>query len=49
MNRPTTILIREDTRDRLKNVARKDQTYDDIINYLIDGVQNQERPLSIIR
>jgi hypothetical protein len=32
----STILIRQVTRDRLKKVARKDQTYDDLINQLID-------------
>jgi hypothetical protein len=39
MDKSSTILIREETRDRLKNVARKDQTYDDIINCLIDRLE----------
>ena len=31
-----TILIRHITRERLKKAGRKDQTYDDLINELID-------------
>ena len=36
MVKQSTILIRSPTRERLKQVAYKGQTYDDIINYLID-------------
>ena len=32
----TTILIKNKTRDILKTVARKEQTYDDIINELLN-------------
>jgi hypothetical protein len=34
----STILIRNLTRDRLKKAGRKDQTYDDLINELIDNL-----------
>jgi predicted CopG family antitoxin len=32
----TTILIQQTTRERLKKIARKDQTYDDLLNQLIE-------------
>ena len=32
----TTIKIRFETRDRLKGIGKKGETYDDIINRLID-------------
>jgi hypothetical protein len=32
----TTILIRKQTRDGLKNIGRKSQTYNDLIEELID-------------
>ena len=32
----STIAIEKDTRERLRKLGRKDQTYDDIINELID-------------
>ena len=32
----TTIRIRPKTRERLKNLGKKSETYDDIINKLID-------------
>lgn len=32
----STILIHNITRDRLKKTGRKEQTYDDLINELID-------------
>lgn len=35
MNKPVTIVIEKTTRDRMKHVARKDQTYDQLINELI--------------
>ena len=31
----TTILVEYDTRDKLKKLGHKDETYDDIINKLI--------------
>jgi|GEM_PF-1484725 len=38
MNRPVTIVIEKTTRDRMKHIARKDQTYDQLINELLKGV-----------
>ena len=35
MNRPVTIVIERETRDCMKHLARKDQTYDDLLNELI--------------
>lgn len=32
----TTIPLRKATRDRLKALGRKDETYDDVLNRLID-------------
>lgn len=32
----TTILIRDSTRDRLKQTGRKGETYDQLINQLLD-------------
>lgn len=47
MVKHSTILIRNPTRERLKHVAYKGQTYDDIINYLIDlkirGIQSVQK------
>jgi predicted CopG family antitoxin len=40
----STILIRDATRQRLKRTARKDQTYDDLINELID-IKRYQDPL----
>jgi len=40
MNKPVTIVIEKTTRDRMKHIARKDQTYDQLINELIK-VKNQ--------
>jgi hypothetical protein len=37
-----TILIRDATRERLKKIARKDQTYDDLLNQLIE-MKTRER------
>jgi hypothetical protein len=36
----STILVEEITRQRLKKIGRKDQTYDDILNQLIDIKMN---------
>jgi hypothetical protein len=36
MEERSTILIRNQTRERLKRTAYKGQTYDDIINHLIE-------------
>lgn len=35
MNKPCVIVIERETRDHLKDVAKKSQTYDKIINELI--------------
>jgi hypothetical protein len=35
MKKASTILIRQDTRDRLKAVGKKGQTYDELIDELI--------------
>jgi hypothetical protein len=40
----STILIRDATRQRMKRTARKDQTYDDLINELIDTKIYQDPP-----
>ena len=36
MDKTSTILVRNITRERLKHVGEKGQTYDDLINQLID-------------
>ncbi len=36
MDHQTTILIREATRERLKETGKKGETYDDLINQLLD-------------
>ena len=33
----TTIQIQKSTRDRLKTLGRKDETYDNLVNRLIEG------------
>jgi hypothetical protein len=39
----TTILVKDKTRDRLKYTGHKGQTYDELINYLIDiKIMNQD-------
>jgi len=42
MYRKTVILLGYETRERLKEVGRKSQTYDQLINELIDSKQKQE-------
>lgn len=32
----STILVEQTTREKLKKIARKDQTYDDLLNQLIE-------------
>lgn len=32
----TTIVVKKETRDRLKKIGKKGESYDDIINRLID-------------
>ena len=32
----TTIKLKTKTRDRLKNIGKKDETYDVILNHLLD-------------
>lgn len=36
IEKESTILIRNDTRERLKRVGHKGQTYDELINKLLD-------------
>lgn len=42
-NQKTTIIIESKTRDRLRTLGRKEQTYDDIINELI-GIKRKLHP-----
>jgi hypothetical protein len=37
----TTIIVEKSTRETLKHVARKDQTYDQLINELLKSKQGQ--------
>jgi hypothetical protein len=39
----TTIKIRKDTRDTLKSIGKKGETYDDILNRLLDRVLRRKR------
>jgi hypothetical protein len=39
----TTIQLRKSTRDRLASMGRKNDTYDDIINALLDKYGRQQR------
>jgi predicted DNA-binding protein len=39
----TTISLDEETRDRLKALGRKGETYDDLVNRLIDHYLGVER------
>lgn len=41
MENITTILLTKATRDRLKNIGKKTETYNDIINRLIDKESRQ--------
>lgn len=43
MNDNSTIVIRSKTRDLLKRIGRKEQTYDQLINELIDRRENQKQ------
>lgn len=38
----TTIQVSTETRDRLKHIARKDETYDDAINRALDCLEKGE-------
>ncbi|MDX1611672.1 MAG: hypothetical protein R3185_04835 [Candidatus Thermoplasmatota archaeon] len=43
----TTISLQPATRDRLKSLGRKGETYDELINRLIDqflGIERRRRP-----
>jgi hypothetical protein len=42
MSDNSTIVIRSKTRDLLKHIGRKEQTYDQLINELIDSLGNQK-------
>jgi predicted CopG family antitoxin len=37
MNTRTTVLVESSTRERLKKIGKKGQSYDDLINELIDS------------
>jgi len=37
----TTILVYKKTRERLRKIGGKGETYDDIINRLLDKVRNE--------
>jgi hypothetical protein len=39
----TTIQVRKSTRDRLASMGRKNETYDEIINKLLDKCGRQQR------
>lgn len=39
----TTILIESETRDKLRHIGRKMETYDDILNKLIRMYERHER------
>ncbi|MCK4477801.1 hypothetical protein KAU88_04660 [Candidatus Bathyarchaeota archaeon] len=39
----TSIKIRKETRDALKSVGKKSETYDDIINRLLDRVLRRKK------
>ncbi len=41
----TTIIIETSTRDRLRQIGKKDQTYDAVINDLIETRGNSKDPL----
>jgi len=36
MSQNTTIKLRNETRNRLKSLGSKDQTYDEIVNVILD-------------
>jgi hypothetical protein len=42
MREITTIPVRKDTKDRLKSLGLKGQTYDDIISQLVEHVEYEE-------
>jgi hypothetical protein len=39
---PTTIRVKTETRDRLNNAGLRNESYDDIINRLLDATQVKE-------
>jgi hypothetical protein len=41
----TTILIETRTREKLRQIGKKDQTYDAVINDLIETRRNSQDPL----
>ena len=40
----TTLRVRKSTRDRLRELGKKDDSYDDIINRLIEEAKAGKRP-----
>jgi hypothetical protein len=41
----TTILLETSTREELRRIGRKDQTYDDLINEMIELKRKNQDPL----
>ena len=39
----TSIKIRKETRDTLKSIGKKSETYDDIVNRLLDRVLRRKK------
>lgn len=42
MKKDTNIRVTKETRQRLRDIGKKDQTYDDIINQVLDYYDNKE-------
>lgn len=42
MNDITTIPIQKDTRDKLKELGMKGETYDDIINRILENIEYEK-------
>jgi len=43
MGQLTTILIKKETRERLKKLGRKDESYDQIVNRLISFYEKEKK------
>lgn len=42
MKKDTNIRVTKETRQRLRDIGKKDQTYDDIINQVLDYYHDKE-------
>lgn len=42
MKKDTNIRVTKETRQRLRDIGKKEQTYDDIINQVLDYYDNKE-------